>query len=250
MPGEGDTVILLAVTLALAHPLGAAGAADPNGGMPGQRIELRVADGQLRVDYYAEVAALRLYKEARAEGASGPTWAMSRAETYRSGLKVRWNGETLPLGPVPVEPAADLKETGYVEFHVAATGTLPGPEGELEVRMDNYPEEACYYAASATVGGDLVVSGTSLARVYEGRLRDNLHGAWRRSDGARVTRLTFRPTRLWESEEPGPLPERMEGLVDRATWVLPAQVVAAALFAVATLRVGWTRWRRRGVSRG
>lgn len=238
-------MLLLAASLALAHPLGASGAADPNGGMPGQRIELRVADGALRVDYYAEVAALRLYKEAKAEGASGPSWAMGRAESYRSGVKARWNGETLGLTAVPVEPAADLKNTGYVEFHIAATAALPAPGGELEVRMDNYPDEPCYYAASAVIGGELVVAGTSLGRVYDGHLRDNLHGAWRRSDAGRVTSLTLRPTRPWENDDAGPLPERMEGLVDPSAWMWPARVGAAAILAGLTLWAAWRRWRRR-----
>jgi hypothetical protein len=245
VPGEVYSMSLLVITIALAHPLGAAGAADPNGGMPGQRIELRVEGGALRVDYYAEVAALRLYKEARAEGASGPSWAMSRAESLRSGVKVRWNGETLPLEPVPVEQAAELKETGYVEFHVAGSAALPANEGTLEVRMDNYPDEASYYAASASIGGEFVVAETSLGRVHDGRLRDNLHGAWRRSDGARLTSIRLRPTRPWEDASAGPLPERLDGLVDWRGWVLPSAAGLGGVGVVALLNASLRRWRRR-----
>jgi hypothetical protein len=242
------TWLLLLATLASAHPLGAAGASDPNGGMPGQRAELSVTGGELRVDYFAEVAALRLYKEARAEGASGPSWAMGRAESLRAGVKARYDGQTLPLEALPVDAPAELQPTGYVEFHLAARAPLPSPPGTLEFRMDNYPDEACYYAVSVRVGGEFVVTETGLGRVLSGRLRDNLHGAWRRSDAGRLTTLTLRAARPWEDSTPGPLPERLEGLVGLREGLAPLAALLAALGAAALLRGLWGTWRRRSAA--
>ncbi len=238
------TAVLL-LSAALAHPLGAAGASDPNGGMPGQRIEVTVADAEVRVDYYAEVAALRLYKEAREEGASGPSWALGRAESLRGGVKARWSGETLALSAVKVEPAAELKPTGYVEFHIASGAPLPSIAGTLEVRMDNFPDEPCYYAASVRLGGEFVATSTSLGRVLKGRLRDNLHGAWRRNEAGRVTTVALRTVRPWEDQTPGPLPERLEGLVDRSSEAVPAAIGAGFLVLLVAWVVRWRRRRRR-----
>lgn len=247
LPGDGQGVLalLLVASLgpALGHPGMGGSAADPNGGMPGQRVEVALGPGTVRVDYFVELAAIRLYKEAKAEGAEGSTWAGRRAETLRSGLRVRLDDIELPLHPIAVERSAAMKEGKFVEFHVAAEASLGVERGTLEVRLDNFPDEPCYYAASVDVGGELVIQATDLARVKEGRLRDNKHGAWRRDDAGRIVRLSFRPTRSWESHARGPLPDRLEGLVGIDARVSMAGVVAGVL-AVGSALVFWTRRRR------
>ncbi len=228
---------------ALAHPGMGGSAADPNGGMPGQRVEVALAPGTVRVDYFVELAAIRLYKEAKAEGAEGSTWAGRRAESLRSGLRVRLDDIELPLSPIAVEHSAAMKEGNFVEFHIAAAASLGVERGTLEVRMDNFPDEPCYYAASVDVDGALVIQATDLARVKDGRLRDNKHGAWRREDAGRSVRVGFRPTRLWESHAPGPLPDRLEGLVGVDARVYPLAGVAGIL-SVGSVLLG-RKWRRR-----
>jgi len=210
--------------------------------MPGQRVEVALGSGTIRVDYFVELAAIRLYKEAKAEGAEGSTWAGRRAETLRSGLRVRLDDADVPLSPIAVEHSATLKEGNFVEFHVAAEATLADERGTLEVRMDNFPDEPCYYAASIEVDGGLVILETDLARVKDGRLRDNKHGAWRREDTGRSVRLRFRPTRTWESHARGPLPERIEGLVGVDARVSALGGVAGIL-AIGAVVVG-RFWRR------
>lgn len=232
---------ILALCLdASGHPSGTVNASDPNGGMPGQRLEVQVSLGHIRVDYYVEIAAIRLYKEAKAEGASGPEWAERRVETLRSGVRARWNDTELSLAPLAVAEPAQLKESSYVELHLAGESALPPGPGVLQLRMDNYPDEPCYYAVSVALEGGLVVTETDLGHVRDGRLRDNRHGAWRRDDAARSTALSIRPTRLWESRASGPLPARLEGLVPAA---IPAWTVAAVGVAL-SVAIGVV-WRRR-----
>lgn len=241
-------LLLILAAVASAHPGGASSAAEPNGGMPGQRVEVAVAADHLRVDYFAEIAAMRLYKEARAEQAEGPDWAAGRAEALRPGVRVRVDGAEVALGAVAVEAAATLKESGFVELHVAGEAPLPPGAREVEVRMENFPDEASYYAASVRLAGGLVVTGTNLGHVAAGRLRDNLHGAWRRTDDARVTTFALRPTHPWEDHAEGPLPERLEGIVGldrRVSWLAGAVLTGVASLATWSLVRGFRSWRRR-----
>ena len=238
------SALLLVVAPAWAHPGMSAGRSDPNGGMPGQRVEVSVGPGELRVDYYAEIAAIRLYKEARAEQAAGPTWAAGKAEALRTGLRVSQGGVDLPLTPVSVEKPAQIKETAFVELHLAATTPLHAEAGELTVRMENFPEEPCYYAASVNVDGAWVVVDTNLGHVKGGRLRDNQHGAWRRDDAARIATFTLRPTHPWEDHTPGPLPERLEGLVGVDGQVAGGAAALAGFGVVAAGAAGLRAWRR------
>ncbi|GDX81901.1 hypothetical protein LBMAG42_37120 [Deltaproteobacteria bacterium] len=235
---------VLALSLnAAAHPSGATNPSDPNGGMPGQRLEAQVEPGHLRIDYYVEIAAMRLYKEARAEGAAGAEWAPKHAESLRPGVRARWNDVELELTPLAVEKPAQLKEASYVELHLAGEAALPEAPGSLQLRMDNYPDEPCYYAVSVALAGALVVTETDLGHVAGGRLRDNRHGAWRRDEDGRSTNVSLRPAHFWESQADGPLPERLEGLV-------PSRVSLGALAAAAAgvalgVAVGVVWWRRR-----
>ena len=212
------------------------------GGMPGQRVELSVEPGLIVVDYYAELAAIRVLTEARTAGVESKEWASAKAESLRSGLRVRLDDVELTLSPGPAESAARLRDGGFVEMHVRAEAPYPTDGGSVVVRLDNFPDEPCYYAASIDVSGEFVVADTNLARVVDGALRDNNHGAWRRNDDGRRVAFTLRPTRWWESHRGAPLPERMEGLVG---WeVARVGAVFGAGCAVVVAGAGWPRRRR------
>ncbi len=242
-PGDGVAVWFAVLALSLeaaAHPSGATNASDPNGGMPGQRLEVQVDPGHLRVDYYVEISAIRLYKQARAEGAAAAEWAPKHVESLRPGVRAMWDDVELQLTPLAVKTPAQLKEASFVELHLAAEAALPAGPGTLKLRMDNYPDEPCYYAVSLSVDGSLVVTETDLGHVTAGRLRDNRHGAWRRGDAARSTRVALREAYLWEGRADGPLPERLEGLVPGR-----ASLGALAAFGVALSVAVGVAWRRR-----
>lgn len=232
------TALALAA-LALAHPAmtGPRGAAEPGNRTPGQRVELTVAPGDLVVDYFVEIAVMRLYAEARADG-GGEDYARQRAEELRTGLRARWDGADLPLEPVAVDAPARTAEAGFVEFHVRGRASLPGTTGTLRVEMGNFPDEPSYMAASVMVAGNLVVTDSNLARASDGRLRENKHGAWRRDEAARVTTLSVRPARPWEVGEEAVLPERLEAMVRvPLPWKLGGALgVALAAGAVAVAR--------------
>ena len=233
-------MILSFLALALAHPSGAGNPADPAAAPPGQRVEVSVAPGRLRVDYFVQLPAIRLYKEARLEGAAGEGWAAARAQALRAGLSVRVDGALLALESTSAPPATFVG-TAEVELHLAAEGDLPPLPTTVELRMDNFPDESSYYAASVTVDGALVVTETNLGHVVSGHLRDNRHGAWQRGEAARAVTFSLRATRPWEGHAPGPLPERLEGLVPLEGWVWWSGWGAAL---VATLSGGWAAWRR------
>lgn len=211
------------------------------GGMPGQRVEVRIEPGRIVLDYYAALAAIRVLKEARTAGVESKEWAPRQAEALRSGLRVRVGDAELALTPRPVETAAALRGGAVVELHLSAEAALPADAGALAVRLDNFPDEPCYYAASIEVSGEYVVVGTNLARVEGGALRDNNHGAWRRSDDGRKVEFTLRSTRWWESRADGPLPERLEGLVG---WDVARVGGVAGIAGIAAVATTW-RLRRR-----
>lgn len=194
----------------------------------------------MRVDYYAEVSAIRVYKEAKADGA-GKDWAARRAEEFRDGVRVRWNGTDLPLTPLSVEKPGKTTEADYVEFHIAGLAALPSTNGELRLEMGNFPDEPCYGAVSVSVPGTLVVTGSSLAAVRGGRLRDNVHGAWRRDDKARVATLQIRPSKPWEFGDIGPLPSRLEGLIP---WPRAWKAAAAGSGVLGLVALGALWFRR------
>lgn len=230
-----------------AHPQSGSlrGAADPGGITPGQRIEAQIEAGVLHIDYYAEVATMRIYQEARKENA-GPDWALGRVEELRGGVRARWDGQGLALLPVHVEkPVTTGKEADFVEFHLAGQAVLPADAGELQLEMGNFPDEPSYLAVSVKVAGDVVVEKTSLAKVQAGNLRDNVHGAWRRNEAARVATLTIRPAHVWERGSAGPLPSRLAGMIPLPIgWKLGA-AVAFSLTAAATTLVAARRWASR-----
>ncbi len=214
------------------------------GGMPGQRVEVTIEPQRIVVDYYAELAAIRVLKDARAAGVESRAWAPQQAEALRSGVRVRAGETEVALTAMPVEAAATLREGALVEFRLSAAAPLPVDPGALTVRLDNFPDEPCYYAASVDVSGEFVVVTTNLARVHDGALRDNHHGAWRRNDGGRKVEFTLRPTRWWESRAAGPLPERLEGLVGWDVARVAGAAGVAVILSVVAVAAGW-RVRRR-----
>ncbi len=212
---------------------GPRGAAEPGNRTPGQRVEVTLEPGRVVVDYYVEIAAIRVYADAKAEG-GGADYAERRAEELRTGLRARWDGADLPLLPEPVEKAARTAEGDFVEFHVRGAASLPADAGTLRVEMGNFPDEPSYMAASVDVSGELVVTGSDLARASDGHLRENKHGAWRREEAARVATVSIRPARPWERGPGGSLTERLEGMIPLPwAWVAGGVAVVLAVGAVA-----------------
>ncbi len=237
-PGDGERVTLPGLALAataLAHPAmnGPRGAAEPGNRTPGQRLEVTLSPGHVVVDYYVEIAAIRLYAEAKADGA-GTDYADRRAEELRTGLRARWDGLDLPLSPEPVNKTARTAEADFVEFHIRGIAPLPAETGTLRVEMGNFPDEPSYMAASVDVSGELVVTESDLARASDGHLRENKHGAWRREEAARVATVSIRPARLWERGPDGSLTERIEGMIPVPWgWVVGGVGVLVALGSAA-----------------
>jgi len=236
------TLLVLAAS-ALAHPVmgGPRGAAEPGNRTPGQRVEVTLAPGNVVVDYYVEIAAIRVYADAKAEG-GGADYAERRAEELRTGLRARWDGADLPLSPLPVDTSARTAEGDFVEFHVRGAADLPAESGTLRVEMGNFPDEPSYMAASVDVSGELVVTESDLARASDGHLRENKHGAWRREEAARVATVAIRPARPWERGPDGSLTERLEGMIGFPRgWM----AIAGVMLAIVAMSLSWLRRRPR-----
>ena len=240
--------------LAVAHPGVHKASAHPTPEILGQRLDVRVdapvsgGNGlQLRVLYSAEVPERRVLSEVAMGSQSGEkTYASRRLVELADSVRVRWDGATLPTTNVPVDHAARNGEPGFLEFHVELDAPLPSALGTLEVTNGNFPDEDCFFATSVTVPGNLVVTGTSLARVKDGLLRDSTHGAWTRRDDARELSISLRPAGFWERREGEfTLPERMAGLasLDMPRWVQGAVAAAVVLFGGAVWR--GAAWRSR-----
>lgn len=233
--------LALLITFAVAHP-GVVGRAQAHTApeIIGQRLELTLtpdAGGTLRIDYAAEVPERRVLTEVAAvEPGAQAGYAARRLVELAGGLHARWNGAVLPLTPVPVDHAARQGEAGFLEFHVALTAPLPGLAGDLAVSNGNYPDETCFFATSATVPGDRVVTATSLATVRDGLLTGSTHGAWTRDEKARELTLTLAPAGYWERRpDAAPLPERMRGL---ATLSTPRWLYGVGAVAIGAVGIG------------
>lgn len=231
--------MLFLVALALAHPFsGKPGAGEPGSNIVGQRLLIRVEASRVEVEYVAEVPAIRVYREAKAEGADS-TYAARKIEELRGNIHATWDGAPLPLTPVPIDAPARNGEGGFLELHARGEAAI-GRAGTLHVRNGNYPDENAYFMSDVTLGPGVVATGSSLLTVVGSRARDNTHGAWVQRESARELDVTVRPAALWEvAEGDAKLPLRTEGLVPRRTWVfgLPVLVLVPALvFVVRRLR--------------
>jgi hypothetical protein len=224
---------MLAAMLAFAHPGGAGGGAGARG-VVGQRSELVIHGGSAVLRYVAEVPRTRLHAELLEDTKAGgdpDTFVQRRADELADGVQLLWEGRALPSARVAIAETAVSGEPGFVEIVVEERAALPGDHGTVGARVSNWPEEeGGYFATSVKIGGDYVVTESSLARVRDGRLVDNRHGAWVRDPAAREVRVAVRPVGAFERRTGlYPMPERMEGLPGIAPkpWVL---VLAALSF--------------------
>lgn len=245
---------LLAASLAFAHP-GGAGVATGTRGVVGQRSELSIHGGAVIVHYVAEIPRTRLHAELLEDTKAGgdpATFVQRRADELADGLQLLWEGRPLQGARVPVAEAAVAGEPGFVEIVIEERAALPGDHGTVGLRVSNWPEEdGGYFATSVRLGGDLVVTGSSLAAVRDGRLVDNRHGAWVRDPSAREVRVSIRPAGAFERRTGlVAMPERMDGLPGIApkTWVLALAALSFAPIAWAGKRLG-THLRDRRAAR-
>ncbi|MFZ5478799.1 MAG: hypothetical protein ACOZNI_18650 [Myxococcota bacterium] len=229
-------LVAVVVALALAHP----GARTAGGGPArlaiGHRAILTVDPGAVELDYVCEIPAITLYGEARRAGAGGD-YVTAKLEELGTGLQVTWDGAPLPLERVEVAEPAKEGEEDFLDLRVVRRAALPRTAGTVALRNGNYPDDEAYYATEVRVSGDLVVTASSLARVREGRLRDNRHGAWQREEAGREPSVTVRPARWWERRDGRfPMPERMEGLVE------PSPLAHGVFVAAGTIGLFGVAW--------
>ena len=219
---------LVVAALALAHP----GSLSGSGGTPvptiGQRVALRIAGDSVELEYVAEVPEFEVYRDAKATG-SQKDYATRWLRDLADGVTLLWEGRPLTTEAGPTDARAG--DRGYVAFTVIERATLPAAAGTLGVRNGNFPDEDCYFAAEATVPGDVVVVATSLVQARDGRLRENRHGAWTKEEALREVSITLRPAAFWEEGEAGALPTRMVGIVPDHVpyWMLALSFVPIAL---------------------
>lgn len=229
--------MLLLAALASSHPFqgGGPGQGEPGMGAIGQRLHVVVDGARIEVAYVAEVPALRIFKEAKAEGA-GSDYATRKIEELRGAVRATWNGAPVPLTPVVVLDPARKGDGDFLEFHATGEGALPSSSGTLVLSNGNFPDEGGYFSTEVKLGAGIVCEESTLVEVRGGTLRNNRHAAWVRDEAARDLRLTLRPAHLWEDATgTGALPVRMAGAIPRPPWLLPAAVAAPVLLLGALL---------------
>jgi hypothetical protein len=238
--------ILLTLVAAHAHPGG--GAAGLRGEV-GQRTELRVGPDAVRLVYVADVPRLRLYRELqeltglRASGmtpdADPAARLPERLRELRAGLSVAFDGQPLPLREEAVEVPLRPGDAGFVELRLAGSAALPRPEGELVVRLGNWPDEEGWFAHRVEVDGTMVVTGSSLARTRPDGRSESLHDAWIRDGHLRELRVRVRPAR-WNERAGGahPLPARLADTAGTPLWAHALGVGLLVASAVAGRRLG------------
>lgn len=232
-------MLLAFAALALAHPYGGdyrKGAGEPGMGVVGQRVTVWVRAREVEVEYIAEVPAARIYREAK-EAGGGKEWSAQYIEGVRGNIRASWEGAALPLTPVAVTDAARKGEADFLEFHARGAAAI-SPSGTLRISNGNYPDEISYFANTVYLAGDLVATASSLLRVVNGKLKDNVHGAWVKVESAREFSVTIRPAHGWEVGDEGTLPTRMEGMLPTPRWVYAAPGLVPLVFLL------WW-WKRR-----
>ncbi len=230
--------MLLCIVGAIAHPNGHAAGANPTGpAVLGQRLDVEVAGDTLTLVYLAEVPLRRLLEEGNPQTA--PQAMLPR---LAGAVTVRWEDVPLAVQWGPGTAAPGL--SGFYDLQVTGTATLPAAAGTVRLRNGNFPDEPSFFATAVTIPGDRVVTATDLARVKDGRVRYNRHGAWLKDESAREPWFTLRPAHGWEVADAGPLPERLAG---RDALAFPAGRVAAIVGAGSGLAgLAWWWRRRRG----
>ena len=240
------TALLVLLATAHAHP----GEATVNRGSEvGQRTEILVSPGSVRVAYVADMPRLRLYRELQAlSGAlvpgAGPHVDPSaslpeRLRELRAGLSVAFDGAPLPLRAEAVDVPLRPGDAGFVELRLAASASLPRPDGELVVRLGNWPDEEGWFSHRVDVDGRLVVTATSLLRTRPDGRAENLHDTWLRDGRARELHVRVRPAGWTErTDGPHPLPERLADAAAPPLWAHAVGVGLLLLAAAAGRRLG------------
>jgi hypothetical protein len=201
--------MLLLVPLLYAHPGSAPGASGAVRDTIGHRVELSIGAQAVTLHYIAEIPERRVLKEARGSA----DYSKELLAALADGVRITWNGATLPTTPVAVLEPAKAGEAGYLDFTVAKEAALPGSTGKVGVSIGTYPDEEGFFATSVTLDGSLLGEETSLLKVKSGRIRNNWHGAWVKGDDAREPWVKIRPAG-WTERVSGaqPLSTRMVGL--------------------------------------
>ncbi len=231
--------VLAFVLPAWSHPYGGdyrKGAGEPGNGVVGQRVTVWLRPTEVELEYVAEVPAARVYREAKAQNA-GKEWSAQYIEALRGNVRVMWEGAPLSLAPAVIDDAARQGEAEFLEFHARGTATVTTP-GTLSVSNGNYPDELSYFANTVHIDGGLVATRTSLLKVVNGRLKDNVHGAWMKLESAREFLVEVRGARAWERGEEAPLPARLAGMIPTPRWVYGAPGLVPLVF------LAWW-WKRR-----
>lgn len=227
--------------LALAHPY--ANHLDPAGNAAlGHKLLVRVDAEAVELTYAAEVPPPILARELGTEDITAEP-AAARARELFDGLKVRWDGEVLPLARAG-EPTAALNADGLWELTVRMRAERPGGGGRLEVVNANYPDRFAFYYAEVWLPGALVARSTSLAEVKDGRVWSNVHGSWGPSPTARELWVELSRAWPWQRRaEEAPLTDRLAGT--NALAMPPGWKAALALAGGVGLGIGTWGLRRR-----
>lgn len=229
----------LLASLALAHPY--ANHLDPAGNAAlGHKLVVRVEAEAVEVTYSAEVPPPILARELGTEDIAADP-ATERARELSDGLKVRWDGEVLPLARAG-EPTAALNADGLWELTVHLRAARPGGGGRLEVVNANYPDRFAFYYAEVWLPGSLVARSTSLAEVKDGRVWSNVHGSWGPSPTARELWVELGRAWPWQRRtEAAPLTDRLAGT--NALAMPPGWAAALAVGVAVGVGLAWRALR-------
>jgi hypothetical protein len=223
--------MLLLVPLLHAHPGSTPGASGAVRDTIGHRVELSIGPRSIELHYIAELPERRVLKDARGT----PDYSKELLASLADGVRITWDGATLPSTPLAVAEPAKAGEPGYLDFTIAKQAALPATTGTVGVSIGTYPDEEGFFATSVLLDGILLGEETSLLKVKGGRIRDNWHGAWVKGDDAREPWVKIRPAGWTERlSGPQPLPKRMVGIEPEAmpTW-------AYGVLGLGLVAIGW-----------
>ena len=189
--------LLLLSSLALAHPMGS--------DLYGHRTELRLAPGQLEVDYTLEVPTPAMLRDLRRFLADAPPGTPESAygAAFRQELV---DGLTLRVDDAPATwrveqaaPDAARSDPRFVTANLRLSVALPVGARTLQIVDGNLPDEASLYLVDVLASDALQVDACSLWDLdAAGQIRHDRGGQWRMEEDSRDLRLSFRARPAWQ----------------------------------------------------
>jgi len=213
------SLVLLVSWLAHAHPVGAE--------RTSQQVRLTLTDDQVVLDYGVWIPTRQL--------AQIP--ADERLAELSRGFSLTANEEPLVLEPQEMSTPPVAAQGHLALFQLGLRAVLPNSDENLELVLfnPNEPESLSAFQSEIFLGREWQTLESSLLRMENETLVENLHGQWRMEEESREIRLKVRRLPTWQTawKDKRFVPVAKALPPPRRAWILPGSL--AVLVAISLL---------------